>query len=437
MQILFLTQIVPYPPISGPKIKTWHVLRHLASQGHEILLASFVRPEEEEYIPFLREVCSQVHAIPIRRSRLMDGVSWLRSHLTGRPFLIERDDLPAMRTLVERLLATQNIAAIHADQITMAQFALPAPRFFHRQATAGRSLAAGEARPLRVFDAHNATWTIVERMRATLPGARAILQPLLRVEAGRMKRYEGLIVETFDHTLAVTDIDRQALLEALCAHRGNRGQSRGLVPAEAQISTIPIAVDTEQRQPIRRQPGSMNILTLGTLYYPPNADGIRWFAQEVFPRVQKAVPAATLTIVGKNPPQDFLQMAERSPQSLRVTGYVPDLDPYLENASVVVVPVRAGSGMRVRILEMFAHAMPVVTTTVGLEGIVAEPEKEVLVADTPDEFAAAVVRLLQAPDLQEKLALAGRRLAQARYDWKVALNKLAQIYACTAGSKER
>ena len=193
------------------------------------------------------------------------------------------------------------------------------------------------------------------------------LKPVLGVEARRVKRYEGSLLTKANHVLAVTDVDRIGLEEAM---RFAKVSSTDQV---APIAVIPIAVDTGQLQPIRRKPGSRNIVTLGTLHYPPNADGIRWFFNEVFPLIQQRVPDATLTIIGKNPPQDFLDLAARNPKTISVTGYVPDLAPYLEQSALMVVPVRAGGGMRVRILEAFARGIPVVTTSVGLEGIEAKP----------------------------------------------------------------
>jgi glycosyltransferase involved in cell wall biosynthesis len=410
MRILFLTQIIPYPPDAGPKVKTWHVLRHLAGCGHQVVLASFVRQDELANVPALRQVCAEVHTVPIQRSRGADIAPMLRSQLSGRPFLVERDDLPGMRLLVARLVREQRFDVIHADQLTMAQYAL-LPRDWRPVGEAGR------AWPVTVFDAHNAVWTIVERMFQALP---SFTRPLATLEARRVKRYEGMLLTAFDHTLAVTEPDRRALLEGVA----ERDQAR----AAERIEVIPIAVDCQALQPVQRQAGSANIMTLGTLHYPPNADGIRWFLNEVFPAVRRQVPQASLTIVGKNPPQDFLQAATTNPQAVRVTGYVPDLQPYLEQAALMVVPVRAGGGMRVRILEAFARGMPVVTTTVGLEGIEAEPGAEVVVADTPEAFAAATVQLLQDEAFQERLAVNGRRLAEARYDWQAVLHKMNRIY---------
>lgn len=417
VRILFLTQIIPYPPDAGPKIKTWHVLRYLAGQGHQIFLASFVRPDEEAYIAKLWEVCAGVYTVPIRRSRWTDIGYLLRSQVTGRPFLVERDNLPGMRELVRKLLETEGIDCIHADQLTMAQFALqvaaPKPR-----------------RAISIFDAHNAVWTIVERMRRASPW---YMQPFIHLEAERVKRYEGMLIEMLDHTLAVTEIDRQDLLKAIPAKKPGRTShaSESINTKNAAVTVIPIAVDTVQLQPIQRKAGSLNILTLGTLHYPPNADGIRWFAREVFPLVCQQIPGTKLTIIGKNPPPDFHQLAAQNPQAITITGYVPSLIPYLEQAALVVVPVRAGSGMRVRILEAFAQAMPVVTTSVGLEGITARPGEDVLVADNPHDFAEAVVGILKDPAKQAQLASNGRHLAERLYDWQVVLQKLERVYTMT------
>ena len=425
------------PPDAGPRIKTWHVLRYLVERGNQVTLASFLRPEEKEHIPVLREMCEQVLTVPIRRSRSTDAGHWLRSHLSGRPFLVERDDILAMRRLVGGVVSSGEVEVIHADQLTMAQFALPSDRSkINYPNTSGLNRPGQSAgsngrhrspRPFLVFDAYNATWTLLDRMHRNVSWP---LKPVLALEMQRVKRYEGSIIRRFDHTLAVSEIDRQALLQA-----ANSLENTNPVNADC-ISVIPIAVDTAQLQPIRRRPDTNNILTLGTLHYPPNADGIRWLIRQVFLLIRQAVTGATLTIIGKNPPSDFARVASKSPEAITVTGYVPDLTPFLERATVVVIPVLAGGGMRVRILEALSRAQPVVTTSIGLEGIEAKPGEDVLVADTPDGFAAAVVQVLNDRHLQERLSSNGRRLAVTRYDWQVVLKQLDTVYQ-TAGQERR
>ncbi|HKI53609.1 MAG TPA: glycosyltransferase family 4 protein [Anaerolineales bacterium] len=406
-KILFLTQIVPFPPDAGPKVKTYHVIRALADQGHSVTLVSFVRPEEVRHISALQEICEAVHVVPIRRSRVADAGYMLRSYLTNRPFLIERDDLRPMQDMVNSLVQKDDFQFIHADQLTMVQFAIRGASAFPNKKTKV------------IFDAHNAVWTIVERMKEN---ARWFLKPVLSIEAKRVKKYEGELLQTVDHVLAVTDIDRNLLEDALYFSKENKNNRA------SPITVIPIAVDTKKLQPINRKAGSKNIVTLGTLHYPPNADGIRWFFNEVFPLVQKRVPDVTLTIIGKNPPRDFLDLSESNQGTIKVTGYVDDLRPYLEESALMVVPVRAGGGMRVRILEAFSYGMPVITTTVGLEGIHGTPDHDVLIGDTPVEFANRTIELLEDDSLQEKLSNNGRELATTKYDWQAVLSAMRPIY---------
>ena len=403
MNILFLTQILPYPPSSGPKVKTWHVLRYLSQCGHQITLVSYVRPEEMTYIESVKQVCSAVYTVPIRRSRISDIVYLIRSQFTGRPFLVERDDLAKFRSLVKRIMSSQSIDIIHADQLTMTQFALPFATSDH-------------GKPALIFDAHNAVWTITERMKQNSP---AYLRLPLIFETKRIKRYEGQIVRNFHGTLAVTEADRDALLQAV--------EQDGTM-LRPSITVIPIAVNTSEIQPVERRPDSLNILTMGTLFYPPNADGIRWFIHEVFSLIRIKMPNVKLTIIGKNPPKDFLKLASEPNSGVVVTGFVPDLAPYFKDSALTVIPVRAGGGMRVRILEAFARAMPVVTTTVGLEGIQAQPGRDVLVADHPTDFAQAVIRLLSDQALRNHISKNGRCLVESNYDWQLTLKSLDNVY---------
>jgi glycosyltransferase involved in cell wall biosynthesis len=414
MRILLLSQVVPSPPDSGPRVKTGHVIRYLATRGHEVTLAAFARREERAHLPALTKSCIAVHSVPIQRSRRRDLAAWLRSHRTGRPFLVERDDDAAMRALARRLLASGQFDAVHADQLSMTQFVHGA---FRSPAAASGLLS--------VFDAHNAVWRLTDRLSDVTP---SYFRPALALETRRLHRYEGEVVRRFHRTLAVTEADRDALrAAALAGEPSSRDGSTGVT--DDRITVVPIGVDTAALQPVPRTAASTEILTLGALHYRPNLDGIRWFAREVLPRARRDVATATLTIVGPRPARDLVALARRQPGVVRVTGHVPDVTPYFARAGVVVVPVRVGAGMRVRILEAFARAVPVVTTTVGLEGIEAEPGRDVLVADTSEALAAAVARVLRDPALATALATRGRRLVEARYDWRVSLKGLDRVYA--------
>jgi len=410
MRILLITQILPYPPDSGPRVKTWHVLRHLAERGHAVTLASFVRQQERKHLPALQSSCTEILAVPLRRSRLADLGHWLRSLISGRPFLVERDRSRAMLRAITQAAGKGGFDVVHADQLTMSQYL---------------AAANGDHPVLKVFDAHNATWKILERMRST---AAWWLRGPLALEARRVRRYEGDVVRRCDTTLAVTDGDRQALLEATAVQQQEPVDPR-------RVRVIPIAVDTHASAAVTRRAGSNMILALGTLHYAPNAQGIRWFLQQVLPLVRESRPDARLTIVGPNPPRDFVSAAQEDPRGIRVTGYVEDLLPWWQEAALAVVPVLSGSGMRVRILEALSRGVPVVTTTIGMEGIEAQDGVHLLVADDPAEFARAVIRLLDDPQLQGRLAANGRKLAVERYDWRSVLTALDAVYQTAAAQR--
>lgn len=401
MNILLITQVVPFPPDSGPKIKTYNVLRYLA-QRHQVHLLSYARtPAEATNAEALRPFCTLgTTAVGLRRSALWDGLYLLRSLLTRRPFLIERDDLPAMRRAVTRVLADGPFDAAHADQISMAQFAVSAPV------------------KLRVLDEHNAVWAIIRRSAARERGPRRLLAEL---EWRKMRRYEGEACRAFECTTLVSQDDR-AFLQAAAGR-----------PFSNVI--IPIAVDTQELTPIARSADARHVLSVATMFYPPNVDGVHWFARHSFPLVREAVPDTQFTVVGSRPPEVITALA-RPTTGVVVTGYVADLTDILRQSAVLVVPVHSGSGMRVKILEAFARGIPVVSTRVGVEGIDAVPGEHLLVADSPGEFAQAVIRLLKDPGEAARLSRAARQLVEARYDWRVALRGLDDIYggAASAGA---
>ncbi len=393
MRILLLTQVVPYPPDSGPKIKTYNVLRYLAER-HAVHLVSFVRtPEEEANAEALRRFCADVATVPLRRSRVRDAGYLLRSLVTGRPFLVERDGSKEMRDAVWGMIRLHDFDAVHADQLSMAQFAVDLPV------------------STRVLDEHNAVWTIVRRS-ARNEGL-GPMRLAMELEWRKLRAYEGKLCREFDLVTVVSVQDYLALAEA----------------AQSIFATkvIPIAVDCQEMAFQPRTAEARELLSLATMFYPPNVEGVRWFATEVFPVVRQRVGDARLNVVGSRPPEEIKRL-EQPDSGVVVTGYVPDLEPILRRCGVMVVPVRSGSGMRVKILEAFARGIPVVSTSIGVEGIDARPGEHLLVADTPEEFAEAVVQVLREPARAARLARAARELVEGRYDWRAALDGLDEVY---------
>lgn len=398
MKILLLTQVLPYPPDSGPKIKTLNVIKYLARQ-HEVTLVSFIRGDQSTDIQSLQPYCSAIHTIQMKRSPKRDGWALVRSLASSQPWMMLRDDVAEMRNLVDRLSASVRFDVVHADQLNMAQYALRVPGV------------------CKVLDTHNALWLLYKRLWQTMKNGPQ--KWLLGRDWRLLKRYEARMCQNFDQVMAVSEEDRSALVEAVSGL-----PSGSHLP---NITVIPIAVDTDQQKPIQRNPGANHILYMGTMYWPPNIDGVFWFIRQVLPLIREQWPGLIFDVVGARPPQELLKLSGDD-SGICVTGYVKDTAPYLAQAGAMVIPLRAGGGMRVKILEALAYGLPMVSTSLGCEGIALQDGRDILIADTPHEFAQATLRLLKDRSLADQLGRNGRELVVSTYDYRIACRPLDKVY---------
>jgi glycosyltransferase involved in cell wall biosynthesis len=407
MDILFLSQVLPYPLDAGPKLRSYFVLRHLGQQ-HQVTLLTFVRDTDRpEDIAHLAEFCHAVHTVPIRRSRLRDLRFLAQSLLSRQPFLILRDHVPDMIEEIQRMVRLERFNAIHADQLWMAQYALAAKAA--SPPLVGRSTKT-DSWPKLILDQHNAVHLIPKRMAAD--ETQPLMRHFLTREAHLLAAFETEVCHRFDHVVWVTEEDRRAV--GALSDRTTSGQTPWTV--------IPICGDPTHIGPVPRSPNARRITFLGGLHWPPNAQGILWFANHVLPQVLEAVPDAVLTVIGKNPP------AGLEGEGVDITGYVTDLKPYLAETAAFIVPLHAGGGMRVKILDAWNWGLPVVSTTIGAEGIDATSQQDILIADGAQAFAQAVVGVIQDPDLARRLAENGRRTVAKKYDWRVVYSLWDDVY---------
>ena len=401
-RILFLTQVLPYPLDSGAKIRAYYVLLHLA-QRHEVTLVSFVRADDRpEYIAHLESVCHAVHTVPMRRSRLRDARALLVAGLTGRSAIIVRDEIGEMHATLKRLTREKRFNVIHADQTSMAQYAL-----YARHDPESRQTAR------LVLDAHNALYRIPERM--STHERNPLKRWAFRREARALARYEAQAYQRFDHVVFVADEDRQVLQEQMSIK-------------DSQFTTIPICVDPEEKPLIERVQHPRAVTHLGTMFWPPNVEGVLWFAHKVLPRVLAQVPEAQFVIIGKDPPQKVRDL-DLQARNVQVTGYVPEPAPHLAETAAFIVPLRAAGGMRVKIVDAWCWGVPIVSTSIGAEGIAVRDGENILIADTPDTFAQAVVRVLKDPTLGERLRQNGRRWVEERYNWRRVYARWDEVYS--------
>ena len=407
MRILFLTQVLPYPLDAGPKVRAHFVIRYLAEAGHRVRLLSFVRSgESNEHLESLRRLCESVETVPIVRSRLRDLRDGLRSVWTNQPFLVLRDQVAAMEQAVRRIAPGGAFDAVHADQLWMAHYGMLG------------EVPAG----FRVLDQHNAVFMVPQRLadhqRNRLAGA------LLRHEAAKLETFERHACARFDRVVWVTEEDRRAVLQG-----ADNRSSRDIV--------IPIAADPDgQRQIARVRP--FRVTFLGGLHWPPNREGVSWFLKHVWQRVARAVPSAVLTIIGKG--GEALQPVAEGQSRVDITGYIRDPHALLAETAVFVVPLRSGAGMRVKIVEAWCWGLPIVSTTVGAEGLKAIDGENIAIADDQTGFAEAVIALMRQPRAAQRLAANGRATAETHYDWKTLYTAWDEVYqrpSSELGSRNR
>ncbi|HBY93611.1 MAG TPA: glycosyl transferase family 1 [Chloroflexi bacterium] len=433
MHILFLTQVLPYPLDAGPKTRAYHVLRYCAAAGHKVTLLTFTRnADRSEYVQHLRTYCTAVHTVPMRRSRARDVGHLLRSLVSPTPFLITRDWVPGMAARVRDVAIRHPVFdVVHADQLWMAPYALLA-----------RHAGGNGRQPAAVLDQHNAVFQIPHRLAQQ--ESNPLKRALLAVEGRKLVRYEKEVCRRFDHVVWVTEEDHAAL-----DGRGPNGQGRGGRQRSGstgrrgtrRFSIIPICVDTEMQPVIPRRPDAFRVTFLGGLHWPPNSEGVLWFARQVWPFIAEQVPSAVLTVIGKEPPRALVEIgggrsaAGDLPSGVEIPGYVTDPRPYLAETAVFIVPLHAGGGMRVKILDAWCWGLPVVTTRVGAEGLRARDGENALLADTATTFAQAVVRVMRAPEVSMRLAAEGRRTVETFYDWRRVYEAWDDVYAAAMGQR--
>jgi glycosyltransferase involved in cell wall biosynthesis len=230
-----------------------------------------------------------------------------------------------------------------------------------------------------------------------------------------MRKLEGEACRRAQTVLAVSEQDKRALQEVA-------GES-------VSIEIVPITVDVESQEAIwaARKPQQNRLLTVGTMFWPPNSEGVSWWLREGYERLQVLCPDVTYDIVGARPPRTLQQLAGRY-KGVNLHGYVADVTHFWTSATALVVPLLSGGGVRVKILEAMAMGVPVISTTIGCEGLAVRDGEHLLIADTPEMFAQACNALLNDQELAGRLAQNARQLVIEEYDAKTALRKLDVIY---------
>ncbi len=399
--ILFLTPQLPYPPHQGTALRNFGLVRGVAQAGHDVTLLSFWESHQPPAgTTPLADLCRQVITVPapLSRSRLMRA---LELGLTSEADMARRLRSPAFEKALQDLLAYRPFDAVHIEGIEMAR-CLPVIREV-------------QPRTALIYDAHNAEFDLQRRVYevARSDPRRWLGAAYSFVQWQRLMEFERKTCRSVRHVLAVSQADAEAL--------------RAL--AGVPVTVIPNGVDVDAYLQPPDEPVDLDPLAMvftGKMDFRPNVDAVLWFSDEVLPRIHQEAPEAHFYVVGQKPHARLEPL--RGMPGITLTGWVPEVKPYLHAATLYVTPLRMGSGTRFKVLQAMASGVPIVSTSLGAEGVGVTAGQDILIGDNAADFAHAAITLLHDAGRRAALAEAARDLVSRWYDWPVILPPLFALY---------
>jgi glycosyltransferase involved in cell wall biosynthesis len=399
LKILMLAPSLPYPPHWAAGIRRYEFLRHL-SAGHEVSLLTYAGAEEAQDVTALANLGIAVHTVPpppsSRRERRQTQLAslWSASSYAARSLLSDQ-----MQQALDRLVESTDFDATIVETCHMSGFDLG-------------------PRAVAILDEHNIESELLFRGALTEGGPARRLFNL--IESIKVRREERSAWRRAAGCLVHSDREREILLRA--------------VPGKS-VAVVTNGVHLDEFRGERDLLGRDAIVFTGAMNYRPNTDAVKFFVRQVLPLILLHKPEAKFYAVGVGPPPELTRLAG---PNVIITGRVPDVKPYLRSASVYVVPVRFGSGTRIKVVEALAAGKPVVSTTLGCEGHDSmRPGVHFLAADDAETFAREVLRVLDDPGLASELGRAGRELVEREYSWPALLARLDEFMTDVVAATHR
>jgi glycosyltransferase involved in cell wall biosynthesis len=386
MRILWLKTELLHPVDKGGKIRTYQMLRELKKDHHVTYLCLDDGTAESGALEKAHEYAHEVITVPHSTSAKFTSrfyVELIRNLRSDLPYALEKYLSPDLRERITSMAGSGDFDLLICDFLAPAVNVPP-------------------NLPIKtLLFQHNVEAMIWQRHFEVAENP--IKRAYFRFQWQRMRRYEGESCRRFDWVVAVSEEDAETMK-----------RDYGL----ENISHVPTGVDTDYFEyDESRETSGHDIVFTGSMDWLPNEDGIQWFVSEIFPKVQKEIPGATLTVVGRNP-SAALRALSTSSDSIAITGRVPDVRPFMTRASVYVVPIRIGGGTRLKIYEAMAMGLPVVSTTVGAEGLGVEDGADILLRDDPYALSDAIVKLLRDRALAGRLGKEAAMRVQKHNSWK-------------------
>lgn len=408
MKLLFLAHRIPYPPNKGDKIRSFHQLRALVERGHEVHLLAFADDAGDMgYQVDLAKLCASVQIIPLKRQWAQ--VRALRALFSSQPLSLGYYESTPMRAAVQQKLADEQFDAVFVYSSTMAQY-VP------------RELAARTL--VDMVDVDSEKWLDYARK------VNAAKAWLYRLEWKRLRRYEQEIVATYGHTLLTTP--REAALLDQLDEFTRRARLRTLTNGVdlVHFRPEPWRLRILDKLPLHERqwfadPSAPRLVFTGAMDYYANVEGVKYFAESILPLVREREPRAEFLIVGSKPTDEVKQLGQLP--GVQVTGFVEDVRPYLQAATVCVVPLRIARGVQNKVLEAMATAKAIVATPEGVAGLNVMDGEHLLLAHSPRKLAEHIVKLIRDEELRCELGENARSFVEEHHDWAPLLQRFVEL----------
>jgi len=404
MRLLWLKTELLHPVDKGGKIRTYQMLKHM-NGVHEITYLSLAgKYDEPECFDRASEYCARLIPVGWEQPQKFSARFYrdLAFNLSSDlPYAIQKYHSPAMRRVIARECDARGYDLVVCDFLT------PAINYVH-----------DPARPAVLFQ-HNVESNIWRRHYETQ--ANPVKKAFFYSQWQKMYRYERATCRAFNAVIAVSQADRDQMRDEFDLN---------------EVHDVPTGVDTEYFRPQGGQTEPYKLVFTGSMDWMPNEDAIIYFTEKIMPRIARQMPDVTLTVVGRNPSRRLKSIAE-SNNRITITGGVDDIRPFVDSASAYVVPLRVGGGTRLKIYEAMAMGKPVISTTVGAEGLPIEDGKDLLIADEPEDFVRAVTRLLSDAGLAKRIGKQARTTVCAKFGWEHAADAFMNVCEAIVEKRSR
>jgi sugar transferase (PEP-CTERM/EpsH1 system associated) len=402
MRVLFITDAVPYPPVSGNLLRVYHLVRRVA-QEHEVWLATRLnKPEDAAGVDHMATFCHRVlTGERERRSKLAYVPELLRYTLAGKPFELYFEHSEELLAKIRDAMARVDFDIVHVEPSYMGLYIDELPPADYKT----------------YLGFHNIEFSLYRR--AVRIASNPLSKLRLSLHSAQLRRWEPRYAERYDRCVCVSEDDRRLLVGA---------------NPRVSATVLPNGVDTHELQmlPWPENHSTPSVVFVGSMNYAPCVDAVIWYAREILPRVRQAVGPVEMWIVGRNPRPEVQAL---DGGGIHVTGWVDSVEPYYARSTAVIVPLRAGGGTKLKILEAMALGRPVVSTTLGCEGIDVTDGQNILVGDTVESLAAQTVSLLESRSLRDTITANARALVENTYDWDIIARGLVEDYRQTVGDR--